>query len=152
MKNTGVFLILALLLTACSPTSKDHFEPTANESAKNMKDNMLGHGIINYHVTKNNPKFNYSSETNKNPNDYQKLNTARFDISDDQDKIREAVVSQTGINPQMVTINGNYAHIHLNVPSSVSDRKKEKMRRDIKSAAEQAVPRYKFSVKVDSRR
>ncbi|MDN4071563.1 hypothetical protein [Fictibacillus terranigra] len=150
MKKAGVFLILSALLAACSPTSKDHFEPTANESAQNRKDNMWGHGIINYHVTKNNPKFNYSSETNKNPHDYQKLNTARFDISDDQDKIRQAVVSETGINPQMVTINGNYAHIHLNVPPNVSDRKKAKMRREIKAAAEQAVPRYKFSVKVDS--
>ncbi|SDN61247.1 hypothetical protein SAMN04488137_0049 [Fictibacillus solisalsi] len=151
MKKTGFFIILSILLSACSPVSKDHFEPTANESNKNIKDNIWGHGIVNYHATKNNPRFNYSSETNKNPNDYQKMNTARFDISDDQDKIREAVISKTGRNPQMVTINGNYAHIHVNVPASMSSRKKAKMRRDIFTAVERAVPRYKFSVKIDSR-
>lgn len=152
MKKAGMVLMAAALLTACSPSAKDNMEPAANESANNMKDNLWGHGIINYHMTKTNPKINYSAQTNKNPNDYQQMNTARFDISDDQDKIREAVVSSTGINPRMVTINGNYAHIHVNVPSSMSNRKKAAMKRKILSAVDHAVPRYKYSVKIDTHR
>ncbi|EIT83857.1 hypothetical protein A374_18554 [Fictibacillus macauensis ZFHKF-1] len=149
IKKLTVCACSMLLLTACSFTNKDHYEPTANESPKNMRDNLWGHGVVNYHATKNNPNFNYSYETNKNPHDYQKMNTARFDLSDDQDKIREQVVSISGINPQIVTINGNYAHIHINVPSSYSNGKVAKMRRDILHGVNAAVPRYKYSVTMD---
>jgi hypothetical protein len=145
---------LVLLITACSPMQSykeegAKTEPAAYEDKRDVRDNLFGHGIINYHLTKNEPRVNYSFDTNMNPSDYRSMNQTRFDLSDDQDMIRQTVKDATGINPQMVTINGNYAHIHVNVPHKVSEKERAALHRKITNAVQQAVPRYNFSVKID---
>ncbi|WNB92286.1 hypothetical protein [Bacillus sp. NEB1478] len=151
MKKAFLFPLLALTITACSPMQslKDKTEPAAYENKRNMRDNLLGHGVINYHLTKNEPKYNYSYDTNMNPSDYRTMNSTRFDLGDDQDTIRRTVKDVSGINPQMVTINGNYAHIHVNVPNNVSKKERAAMYRKILDAVETTVPRYNYSIKID---
>lgn len=155
MKKAIFTPLLALLVTAaCSPMQSYReegakSEPAAYENKQDVRDNLFGHGIINYHLTKNEPRVNYSYDTNMNPSDYRSMNQTRFDLSDDQDKIREAVIDASGINPQMVTINGNYAHIHVNVPHDTSKKERAALYRKIMNAVERAVPRYNFSLKID---
>jgi hypothetical protein len=151
MKKAFLFPLLALIISACSPMEslKGKTEPAAYENKKDIRDNLFGHGVINYHLTKNEPRFNYTYDTNMNPNDYRSMNQTRFDLGDDQDKIRQAVKEATGINPQMVTINGNYAHIHVNVPNDVSRKERGAIYRKIMNEVEQAVPRYNYSLKID---
>jgi hypothetical protein len=145
---------LVLFVTACSPMQSYReegakTEPAAYEEKGEIRDNMFGHGIINYHLTKNEPRINYSYDTNMNPSDYRNMNQTRFDLSDDQDLIRQTVKDVSGINPQMVTINGNYAHIHVNVPDNMSKSERSALHRKIMNAVERAVPRYNFSLKMD---
>ncbi|MFC0186964.1 hypothetical protein ACFFJY_01630 [Fictibacillus aquaticus] len=148
-------LSAVVLLGACSSPVKppealqNKTEPAAYESKKEFRDNLFGHGIVNYHLTKNEPHINYSTDTNMNPHDYRTMNTTRFDISDDQDNIRSVVKTQTGIEPQMVSINGNYAHIHVNVPSDTSKKERGQIRRKVMNAVKIAVPRYNYSLKID---
>ncbi|MGC4377323.1 hypothetical protein WD019_10345 [Fictibacillus sp. Mic-4] len=152
MKKVGGALVLVMLLSACSllntPKATEKYEPSAYKN--NVRDHLAGHGPIHYGITKTNPKFNYSQDTNMNPHDYRSLNQQRFNISDDQDKIRQIVKDETGINPQMVTINGHYAHVHINVPSNMSKKEKANLHRKLMEAFGRAIPRYKFSVKIDS--
>jgi hypothetical protein len=155
MNKLSLFPIFAVFLSACAPMESHvenggRTEPAAFEDNRNMSDNLFGHGIINYHATKNEPRINYSFDTNMNPNDYRSMNQTRFDLSDDQDKIREAVKEATGLSPQMVTINGNYAHIHVNVPEGTKKKKRDALHQKIMDAVKQSVPRYKFSLKIDS--
>ncbi|MFC7371556.1 hypothetical protein ACFQPF_07695 [Fictibacillus iocasae] len=143
-----------ILLGACSspvkpPEASGKIEPAAYEDKKDIRDTLFGHGIVNYHVTKNEPRINYSTDTNMNPHDYRTMNTTRFDISDDQDYIRRVVKNRTGIEPQMVSINGNFAHIHVNVPSNTSKKERSKIRRNVINAVQTAVPRYNYSLKID---
>ncbi len=155
MKKAIIAPVLALLVTtACSPMQSykeegAKTEPAAHENKRDVRDNLFGHGIINYHLTKNEPRNSYSFDTNMNPSDYRTMNSTRFDLSDDQDMIRQAVVDASGINPQMVTINGNYAHIHINVPHEMSKKERAAIHRKIMNAVERAVPRYNFSLKID---
>ncbi|MBY6037372.1 hypothetical protein KUV80_11930 [Fictibacillus nanhaiensis] len=154
MKKAFFTSFLVLLVTACSPMESykeegAKTEPAAYEDKRDIRDNLFGHGIINYHLTKNEPRVNYSFDTNMNPSDYRSMNTTRFDLSDDQDLIRQAVIDASGINPQMVTINGNFAHIHVNVPDDLSKKERSALNRKIMNAVERAVPRYKFSLKLD---
>ena len=151
MKKAFLFPLLALTITACSPMQslKGKTEPAAYENKRDVRDNLFGHGVINYHLTKNEPHYNYSFDTNMNPSDYRTMNQTRFDLGDDQDMIRKAVKDASGINPQMVTINGNYAHIHVNVPNDVSKKERAAMYRKILDAVETTVPRYNYSIKID---
>jgi hypothetical protein len=155
LKKAMITTVLALFVTsACSPMQSYReegakSEPAAYENPRDVRDNMFGHGIINYHLTKNEPRVNYSYDTNMNPSDYRSMNQTRFDLSDDQDKIRQAVIDASGKNPQMVTINGNFAHIHVNVPNGTSKKERSALYRKIMNAVERAVPRYNFSLKID---
>lgn len=154
MKKAFFVPFLALSLTACSPMASHlekggRTEPAAYEDKRNISDNLWGHGAINYHATKNEPRISYPFDTNMNPSDYRTMNSTRFDLSDDQDKIRETVKDVSGFNPQMVTINGNYAHIHINVPNHVSRKERSAIHDKIMNAVEQVVPRYRYSLKID---
>ncbi|WP_349408839.1 hypothetical protein [Pseudalkalibacillus sp. SCS-8] len=152
----AVFLSALTLLAACSPmeppTTEEiaSKEPSAYETKEN-KNPLVGHGIINYHATNRQPNRSYISESNQNPNSYRNLTSKRFTISDDQDKIREAVKDATGRNAQFVSINGNHAWIHVNAPKDSSKKQLKDMRNEIRDAVQLAVPRYKFHIRLDTR-
>jgi hypothetical protein len=152
MKKAFLFPLLALIISGCAPMQTykgKKTEPAAYEKENDVRDNLFGHGVINYHLTKNEPRYNYSFDTNMNPNDYRSMNQTRFDLGDDQDTIRQTVKRVSGINPQMVTINGDYAHIHVNVPNHVSKKERSALYSEIMNAVQRAVPRYHYSLKID---
>lgn len=152
----AVFLSAVTLLAACSPmqppTTEEiaEQEPSAYETKEN-KNPLVGHGIVNFHATNRKPNRSYIYESNQNPNSYRNLTSKRFTISDDQDKIREAVKDATGRNAQFVTINGNDAWIHVNVPKDYSKKEMKDMRKEIRDAVQFSVPRYKIHVRLDNK-
>jgi hypothetical protein len=91
----------------------------------------------------------YSFDTNTNPNSYRMINSPRPTISDDQDKIRAAVEDSTGLDPQWVSIVGNTANVHVNIPSNYSKEQKQKLENKLLDAITNAVPRYNIRLKLD---
>ncbi len=154
--KTAAFLSAIVLMTACSPmrppTTEEiaEREPSAFET-KDDKNPLVGHGIVNHHLTNRKPNRSYIYEANQNPNSYRNLTSKRFTISDDQDKIREAVVDATGRRAQFVTINGNRAYIHVNVPKDFSKKQMKDMRNEIEDAVQLSVPRYRIHVRLDNK-
>ncbi|WP_257347489.1 hypothetical protein [Pseudalkalibacillus decolorationis] len=152
----AIFLSAVSLLAACSPmespTTEDisSREPSAYET-KEDKNPLIGHGIINYHMTNQGQDRSNMYDTNQNPNSYRNLTSKRFTISDDQDKIREAAKDASGIMPQFVTINGNNAWVHVNVPRGYTKAEQKELRDKIEQAVATSVPRYDLHVRLDNR-
>jgi hypothetical protein len=92
----------------------------------------------------------YSQETNLNANNFRNLSTQRPVISDDQDKIRIAVNHASGLVPQWVSIIGNSAYVHVNVPISYSKDRREKLEERLVDAITTAVPRYTIHLRIDN--
>ncbi|MCF6138923.1 hypothetical protein [Pseudalkalibacillus berkeleyi] len=156
MLNKAVFLSGIVLLAACSPMQPPSAEEIADKEpsayeTKGDKNPLVGHGAINFHATNRKPNRSYNYETNQNPNSYRNLTSKRFTISDDQDKIREAVKDTTGRNAQFVTINGNDAWVHVNVPKNYSKKQMKDMRKEIRDAVQLSVPRYEIHVRLDNK-
>ncbi len=155
LKKT-IFLSATVLLGACSPmqppTSEEiaSKEPSAYET-KESKNPLVGHGIINYHATNRKPNRRYNFESNQNPNSYRNLTSKRFTISDDQDKIRQAVKDASGRNAQFVTINGNDAWVHVNVPRDLSKKERKALKDKLEDAIQISVPRYHLHLRLDSK-
>ncbi|MCF6410908.1 hypothetical protein [Pseudalkalibacillus salsuginis] len=152
----AIFLSAAVLLGACSPMQPPTTEEIADNepSAYETKENnnpLVSHGIINYHATNRRPNTNYFFETNQNPNSYRNLTMKRFTISDDQDKIREAVKDAYGREPQFVSINGNNAWVHVNVPRDLSAKERKALKEKLEDAIWTSVPRYQLTLRLDSK-
>lgn len=92
-----------------------------------------------------------SYETNTNPNNYQRINSPRPVISDDQDKIRAAVQDASGKDPQWVSIVGNTAYVHVNIPSNYSKSKRARLENNLRDAITNAVPRYNINITLDEK-
>ncbi|WLD93182.1 hypothetical protein [Alkalihalobacillus sp. AL-G] len=151
----AIFFSAVTLLAACQmepPTTEDiaSKEPSAYETQED-KNPLVGHGIINYHMTNIGRERSDMYDTNQNPNSYRNLTTKRFTISDDQDKIREAVKDASGLTPQFVSINGNTAWVHVDVPRDHSKEERQELRNKIEKAVQLSVPRYHLRVRMDDR-
>lgn len=90
-----------------------------------------------------------SYETNQSTNHFLQIDSPRPTISDDQDKIREAVQDVAGIDPQWVSIVGNNAYVHVNVPNNYSKVEKQKLENKLLDAITSVVPRYDIQIRFD---
>jgi hypothetical protein len=91
----------------------------------------------------------YSFDTNTNANSFRDINSPRPNLGDDQDKIRTAVEDATGLDPQWVSIVGNKAYVHVNIPNNYSDMQKRKLETKIMDAITDSVPRYNIRLSLD---
>jgi hypothetical protein len=125
MKKTWLSGVAAVIfLTACSPVQPPQAEGNADDSY-------------------------YSFDVNQNPNSYRNLDSQRFVISDDQDKIRETVQEAASLNPQQVSIVGNSVWVHVNVPSSYTKEQTKRLKQTLTKAITDAVPRYTLHLRLD---
>lgn len=134
MKRLLLTGTLVAMLAAC--TNQAPPQLTAND--KPMRDQLFGVGPVNYKWTRGGEGVRYTSDTNQNPQQIRNLTDQRLSISDDQDKIRQLVESESDFDPGMVAIVGNRAYVHVRVGNNVTDDEIHALQDKL----ETAMPRY----------
>lgn len=140
MKRLLLTGTLVAMLAAC--TNQAPPQLTANE--KPMRDQLFGVGPVNYKWTRSGEGVRYTSDTNQNPQQVRNLSDQKLSISDDQDKIRQLVISESDFDPGMVAIVGNRAYVHVRSVNNGTDEELNALQDKL----ETAMPRYTIRILV----
>lgn len=134
MKRLLLTGTLVAMLAACNNPSP----PQANPNDMPMRDQFFGVGPVNHKWTRSGEGIRYNYDTNQNPQSIRNLSDQQLSISDDQDKIRHLVQTESDFEPGMVAIVGNRAYVHVRTGKNVTDDEVN----NLHDKLQKAMPRY----------
>jgi len=140
MKKLLIAGAAMLMLSACTNPSPPH----SNDADAPIRDRLFGAGPINHQWLRNDESVRYNFDMNQNPQQIRNLSEQQYSISDDQDKIRQLVKTESGFEPVMVAIIGNTAHVHVRAGESVTNADVN----DLRTKLQIAMPRYEIRIYV----
>lgn len=140
MKRLLVAGMVALTLSACTNPSPPH----ADENDAPLRDQLFGVGPVNHKWLRSDKGVRYNFDMNQNPQEIRNLSEQQFSISDDQDKIRHLVQTESEFEPSAVAIIGNIAYVHIRADKSVTNAELQ----DLRSRLQMAMPRYDIRIYV----
>lgn len=129
--------LFALFLVGCGTNQQP---PQADYNHKPMRDQLFGVGPVNHKWTRSGDGIRYSFETNQDPQRIHNLSDMQYSLSDDQDKMRQIVLAEKGMDPGMVAVIGDRAYVHVSVPEKM--KKKDAKIDDLRAKLKTAMPRY----------
>lgn len=134
MKRLLLTGTLVAMLAACTNPSP----PQVNPDDTPMRDQFFGVGPVNHKWTRSGEGIRYNHDTNQNPQSIRNLSDQQLSISDDQDKIRHLVKTESDFEPGMVAIVGNRAYVHVRTGNNMTDDEVN----DLHDKLQTAMPRY----------
>lgn len=140
MKRLLIAGISALMLSACTNPSP----PRSDNTDTPIQDQLFGVGPVNHKWLRSDEGVRYNFDMNQNPQEIRNLSEEQYSISDDQDKIRHLVQTESGFEPRMVAIIGKTAHIHVQADESVTNDDLN----DLRTKLQIAMPRYEIRIYV----
>lgn len=140
MKRLILTGAIVALLSACANPSP----PQANPQDTPMRDRIFGVGPINYKWTRSGEGIRYNFDVNQNPQEIRNLSDQKLSISDDQDKIRQLIKTESKYEPRMVAIVGNRAYVHIRTNEKITDDEVNELRDKLQTA----MPRYTIRMMV----
>ncbi len=135
---TGIFLAM---FAGCSNPSP----PQTHSNDTPMRDQFFGVGPVNHKWTRSGEGIRYSFDANQNPQSIRNLSDQQFSISDDQDKIRHIVKTESDFEPGMVAIVGNRAYVHVRTNGQADDSEWH----DLNQKLQTAMPRYTIRLMIE---
>jgi len=142
MKRLLIAGAAIIVLSACTNPSPPHSDDTDAP----IRDQLFGVGPINHKWLRSDESVRYNFDANQNPQEIRNLSEKQYSISDDQDKIRQLVQTESGFEPRMVAIVGKTAHVHVRARESVTNDDLN----DLRTKLQIAMPRYEIRIYVQN--
>lgn len=142
MKRFIITGTIVAMLTACNNPSPPQVTP--NDAP--IRDQLFGVGPVNHKWTRSGEGVRYNFDMNQNPQSIRNLSDEQYSISDDQDKIRHFIQTESRFEPGMVAIVGNRVYVHVRTGDNVTDDEVNELHDELQAM----MPRYTIRIMTET--